>query len=126
MSDVRSQLKAKGYGTIPVFTTDLADNFKTDLIESSDQAWANVHPYFASVSITKAAEWTWNFYEEHIGKPARTAGKIGVISETGWPTKGDAKGDSIPSMANLQRFVDDFVCQTNTKGIPYYFFEVGL
>ncbi|KAI8058059.1 glycoside hydrolase superfamily [Syncephalis plumigaleata] len=117
MSDVRSQLKAK------VFTTDLGDNFKSDLIKSSDEAWANVHPYFAGVTASTAADWTWKFYDEHIGKPARAAGRIGVISETGWPTKGETKQNSIPSMANLQRFVDDFVCQTNAKDIPYYFFE---
>ncbi|KAI9593949.1 glycoside hydrolase family 17 protein, partial [Syncephalis fuscata] len=123
MSDVRSQLKAKGYSSIPVFTTDLGDNFKSDLIQASDEAWANVHPYFAGIDVSGAATWTWNFYENFIGKPARAAGKKGVISETGWPTKGDSKDKAVPSTDALQRFLDDFVCQSNAKGIPYYFFE---
>ncbi|RKP23842.1 glycoside hydrolase superfamily, partial [Syncephalis pseudoplumigaleata] len=123
MSDVRSQLKARGFATMPVFTTDLGDNFKADLISESDEAWANVHPFFAGINVSEGATWTWDFYERFIGKPARSAGKKGIISETGWPTKGEAKQNAIPSRDGLQRFLDDFVCQTNAKGIPYYFFE---
>jgi hypothetical protein len=69
------------------------------------------------------------------------------IAETGWPTvewslqriyvlflmivpqkssdAGNANnGASDASVAGLQTFMDTFVCQANTAGIPYFFFEV--
>jgi len=33
-------------------------------------------------------------------------------------------GASDASVPNLQTFIDTFVCQANTAGIPYFFFEV--
>lgn len=29
----------------------------------------------------------------------------------------------MPSMENLQTFVDTWVCQANKKNVPYYYFE---
>lgn len=53
------------------------------------------------------------------------------IAETGWPTFSStadetnsgagAGGDA--SVANLQVFLEDFVCDANTKQTPYFFFE---
>lgn len=35
-------------------------------------------------------------------------------------------GAADASVANLQIFLDTFVCQANTAGIPYFFFEVSV
>jgi len=50
------------------------------------------------------------------------------IAETGWPTKssdaGNANnGPSTASEANLQIFLDTFVCQANANGTGYFFFD---
>jgi exo-beta-1,3-glucanase (GH17 family) len=119
---VRQELRKRGY-SMPVYTTDIGDVFNEKLINATDAPLANVHPFFAGVSAEEAAEWTWKFFEEHIHSEARALGKTAIISETGWPTRGDPEEGSVPSVKNLQRFIDDFVCQSNEKGIAYYFFE---
>lgn len=32
-------------------------------------------------------------------------------------------GPAVPSIENLQTFVDTWVCQANKKNVPYYYFE---
>ncbi|KAI9593942.1 glycoside hydrolase superfamily, partial [Syncephalis fuscata] len=120
MNDVRSKLAGKGLANIPVYTTDLADNFDSTIMQASDAALGNIHPYFASTSIGDAPKWTWDFYQKTIGA---SSGKPGIISETGWPTNGASKGSAVPSVANLQSYIDNFLCQTQAKNIPCYFFE---
>lgn len=36
----------------------------------------------------------------------------------------ESNGPSTASEANLQTFLDTFVCQANTNGTGYFFFEV--
>ncbi|KAG8681889.1 hypothetical protein FRC09_017148 [Ceratobasidium sp. 395] len=50
------------------------------------------------------------------------------IAETGWPTKSSnvstqTNGASEASVANLQVFLDTFVCASNTNQTQYFFFE---
>ena len=50
------------------------------------------------------------------------------IAETGWPTGATdpgsgSNGPSTASVANLQTFLDTFVCQANQNGTGYFFFE---
>jgi len=50
------------------------------------------------------------------------------IAETGWPTASDDAGNanngpSLASEANLDIFMQTFVCQANTNGTKYFFFE---
>ncbi|RKP26867.1 glycoside hydrolase superfamily, partial [Syncephalis pseudoplumigaleata] len=118
MRDVRVELKKRRIN-IPVYTTDLAENFDTTIMQASDAALGNIHPYFAKVSAADAAQWTWDYYRKTIA----ASGKTAIISETGWPTQGDSNGSAVPSTANLQAYLDSFLCQTIAKKIPCYFFE---
>lgn len=55
------------------------------------------------------------------------------IAETGWPTGSkttDTANDGAgtggeASVANMQIFLDTFVCQANTNGTKYFYFEVS-
>lgn len=52
------------------------------------------------------------------------------IAETGWPSKSsDASnannGFADASVENLQKFMDNFICQSNTNGTGYFYFEVS-
>lgn len=94
---------------------------------------SNVHPWFANVSIDQAAGWTNDFFQEQNVAVANTlANKPEMyIAETGWPSKSsdagnESNGPSIASVENLQKFLDTFVCQANTNGTKYFYFEVRL
>lgn len=109
---------------IPIATTDLANVQDDDVMKAEDVVMANIHPYFGGVGINDASNWTMAFSQKHLVKPAKANGKANTgMAEVGWPTRGEANGESVPSVANLQIFVDDFVCHANSAGVKYYFFE---
>jgi exo-beta-1,3-glucanase (GH17 family) len=117
-------------GKIPVGNSDAGAYFNTEVLSAVDYGMANVHPWFANVSIDVAAAWTSSFFQQTNVQPsALLPNKPKMyIAETGWPTNSSdvadsTDGPSIASEANLQTFLDTFVCQANTNGTGYFFFE---
>lgn len=115
---------------IPVGNSDAGSYFNNLVLEAIDYGMANVHPWFAKTSIRDAASWTATFFDETNVQPAATLPNKPkmYIAETGWPSQSsDAAnandGVSDASEANLQIFLNDFVCQANTNGTGYFFFE---
>ena len=91
---------------------------------------ANVHPWFANTTIDDAAGWTYTFFQDtDIAQAEALSNNPKMyIAETGWPTKSsdagnESNGALTASVANLQTFLDTFVCQANTNGTGYFFFE---
>jgi len=111
---------------------------------------ANVHPWFANTTVQNGPQWTWNFFDEtNVAAANAVSNKPEMsIAEVGWPTVRDAyfpdiyistdtrlhpqaskdegnsnNGASAASEENLQIFIDNFVCQSNQKGVKYFFFE---
>ncbi|OCF56932.1 glucan 1,3-beta-glucosidase [Kwoniella mangroviensis CBS 10435] len=135
ITEVKSAIAGLGLSkTLPVGTSDAGSVMSKTLGEGIDYFMANVHPWFGSVSIDDAAQWTWDFFQDFDVEPASLASnKPDVyIAETGWPTEsmnatesnsgfGGAKGEA--SLANLQTFLDTYVCQANANGTEYFYFE---
>ncbi|KAJ8086896.1 hypothetical protein PM082_005721 [Marasmius tenuissimus] len=116
--------------TIPVGNSDAGAWFNTRVLQAVDYGMANVHPWFANVTIQDAASWTNQFFQETNVQPASLLSNKPkmYIAETGWPTASSDKanesnGAATASLANLQTFMDTFVCQANTNGTGYFFFE---
>jgi len=131
INDSRSMLSNLSLtGTIPVGTADAGAYFNNKVLEAVDFGMANVHPWFANVSISNAAAWTWSFFETNdVALAQATTNKpVMSIAETGWPTASDnagneSNGPSLATEANLQTFLDTFICQANANGTEYFFFE---
>ncbi|KAF9478179.1 glycoside hydrolase family 17 protein [Pholiota conissans] len=131
ITDTREMLASLNLGkTIPVGNSDAGSYFNTKVLEAVDYGMSNVHAWFANTTAQAAAGWVTNFFEETNVQPAALLSNKPkmYIAETGWPTGskdiGNANnGGSDASVANLQVFLDTFVCQANTAGIPYFFFE---
>ncbi|EIW67611.1 hypothetical protein TREMEDRAFT_33542, partial [Tremella mesenterica DSM 1558] len=135
VADVKSKLSALSLSkTLQVGTADAGSILSTTLAEGIDFYMANVHPYFGSVAIQDAATWTTEFFGNFDTSVAATASNqpASFIAETGWPTQsmdkkdasdgaGSPQGDA--SVANLQTFLDTFVCQATTNGSAYFYFE---
>lgn len=129
IQDTKKMISDMGL-SIPVGTSDAGAYFNTQVLGASDYGMANVHPWFANVTINDAASWTNQFFQETNVQPANAlANKPKMyIAETGWPTKSsDAananNGPSLASVPNLQIFLDTFVCQSNSNGTGYFYFE---
>ncbi|KLO09754.1 glycoside hydrolase [Schizopora paradoxa] len=130
ITDTRNTLSAAGFGSLPVGTSDAGAYFNNEVMNAIDYGMANVHPWFANVSIDQAAGWTWDFFTEtNIAQSQASTKKPQMsIAETGWPTASDDAGNanngaSAASVPNLQTYLDTFVCQANTNGTQYFFFE---
>lgn len=105
---------------------------------------------FASVTIDDAASWTFQYFEETDVAMAATTSQNPpfYIAETGWPTVSylpesnfffyelitpqqnsstsaamQNGGGAEASVANLQTFMNDFVCSANSNSTNYFFFE---
>ncbi|KAJ2958373.1 hypothetical protein NQZ79_g6050 [Umbelopsis isabellina] len=129
MEDVRKGLADAGQSHIPVYTTDIND--LDQLLPHMDAILDNVHPFFGGTTAELAANWTWKYFYEvdqyPVLKFAKTSGvqKPAVISEIGWPSypANESVKGAIPGIPQMQRFMDDYVCEANQRGIPYFWFE---
>ncbi|KAF8915330.1 glycoside hydrolase family 17 protein [Mucidula mucida] len=129
IKDTRSMLSDLNLD-IEVGNSDAGSYFNNLVLEAVDYGLSNVHPWFANVSIDEAAAWTAGFFDETNVQPAALLSNSPkmYIAETGWPTDSKDAGNanngvSAASEANLQTFIDTFVCQANTNGTGYFFFE---
>ncbi|KAF9135465.1 hypothetical protein BGW39_002610 [Mortierella sp. 14UC] len=126
MKGVKEEIKTRYGTTIPVFSSDVGDEMKSELAAVSDMLQGNIHPYFSGTPAANAANWTMSEYENKITANPTPMGIKGVISEVGWPSAPASAvylNGSVPGLANMQTVVDNFVCQANAAGIPYYWFE---
>jgi exo-beta-1,3-glucanase (GH17 family) len=115
---------------IPVGNSDAGSFFNTQILEAIEYGLSNVHAWFANTTAQDASKWVNDFFQEQNVLPASllpNKPKM-YIAETGWPT--DSKdagnknnGQADASVANLQIFIDSFVCQANAAGVGYFFFE---
>jgi len=129
ITDTKNWIKQLGY-SIPVGNSDAGSYFNRKVLGAVDYGLANVHPWFANVTVQASPQWTWDFFNQTdivlanslSNKPEMS------IAEVGWPTASKDAGNknngaSDASEPNLQYFMDNFVCQSNTQGVKYYFFE---
>ncbi|KAK4686138.1 hypothetical protein P7C73_g3992, partial [Tremellales sp. Uapishka_1] len=153
IATVNSTIQAMNLDKVlPIGTSDAGSILTKTLAEGIDYFMANVHPWFGTVTIDDAAAWTYNFFQEFDVEVAATASNKpqAYIAETGWPTQSmnaTEGNDGTPSpggdasVANLQSksrdqvmcsgtklipepaFLDTFICQSNTNGTEYFYFE---
>ncbi|KAG0207183.1 hypothetical protein BGX28_001521 [Mortierella sp. GBA30] len=128
VAEVKAKVVAMGQPNIPVFTSDLESANKPPLTNKEDKAGVNLHPFFSGVPVEDAASWFWKYLNQTVA-PAVNQGNVKSIdiwiTEVGWPTF-PASGNtnsSIPSIPNLQKFIDTWLCDANAKKLPYYYFE---
>ncbi|KAH9949946.1 glycoside hydrolase [Amylocystis lapponica] len=129
ITDTRQQLSSMGVN-LPVGTADAGAYFNTEVLQSVDYAMSNVHPWFANVSAEESAGWTYEFFQDNNVQAAQAVSNKPAfyIGETGWPSsstniQNESNGPSNASIANFQIFLDTYVCQSNTNGTGYFFFE---
>ncbi|KAI0010819.1 glycoside hydrolase family 17 protein [Xylariaceae sp. FL0662B] len=133
LDTVRSNLSNHNWN-LPVATSDLGDKWDSSLAQISDYIMGNIHPFFAGVNAKEAASWTWSFWQNKAGGFFKTEKEKNVISEIGWPTKGgtDCGSDSVTvcpdgavaGIDELNRLMDDWVCQALANGTNYFWFEM--
>ncbi|GAW02264.1 glycoside hydrolase family 17 protein [Lentinula edodes] len=108
IDDTKSMLQSLGV-TLKVGNADAGSFFNDKVLADVDYGMANVHPWFANVSIDAAAG--------HVHRRNR------YFFQNSSDAGNESNGASTASEANLQTFIDTFVCQANANGTEYFFFE---
>jgi len=108
--------------TVPVTTAEPWNTWleHPGLVDSVDLVYVNIHPYWYNVSVDRAVAWTAARYQE---VQAISRGKPVIISETGWPSEGESRGDAMPSVQASERYLREFSAWADRDGISYFYFE---
>jgi len=107
---------------IPVATADVYSVFlaQPTLVAASDVVFANFYPYWEGTSINNAMCSLELEYQKLV---AASGSKQVVVSETGWPSAGNAVGAAVPSTANENLYALQFFSWAGANKIPSFYFE---
>jgi glucan 1,3-beta-glucosidase len=89
------------------------------LVEASDVLLINCYPFWERCSL----EGSLAYLQEMVARVQAVAGgKPVVISETGWPSGGEALGEAVPSPENAIRYALNTFKWTQAAGIDLFYF----
>ena len=121
INDVKSSLAAAGVN-IPVTTADVYGELLAHpaVLEAVDVVLANYYPFWEGSSVDTAVARVHRWHEQLV---AAAGGKEVVVSETGWPSEGEALGDALPSPENAAFYFLNFVSWARAENVDYFYFE---
>ncbi|KAL8732170.1 MAG: hypothetical protein Q9166_002917 [cf. Caloplaca sp. 2 TL-2023] len=100
IGQARGALKGHGYnGPIVTVDTMMAMANHPEICRASDFCAVNCHAFFDGKT---PAEKSGEFVKGWVDKIGKATGKTVVVTETGWPTRGDTNGVAVPSQENHQ------------------------
>lgn len=130
LDEVRTNLSNKNID-LPVATSDLGDDWTTELANDSDYLMANIHPFFAGVDAKDAASWTYSFWQNQNSQFFKSDKTKNIIAEVGWPTGGGTNcggatsctGGSVAGVDGTNQLLEDWVCPALKNGTEYFWFS---
>jgi exo-beta-1,3-glucanase (GH17 family) len=91
-----------------------------EIIEACDVLFANCYPFWEHCSLDISVDYMKKMYEL-VKKHAK--GKPVIISETGWPTKGEQYGGALPSYDNAMTYFVDTFEWVQKENIEIFYFS---
>ncbi|AUD63970.1 glycosyl hydrolase [Tenericutes bacterium MO-XQ] len=91
-----------------------------EIVDVCDVIFANCYPFWEHCALDISVEYMKKMYELAV-KHAK--GKPVVISETGWPTKGEQYGGAVPSYENAMRYFINAYEWANQENIQLFYFS---
>ncbi|KAF1951370.1 glycoside hydrolase [Byssothecium circinans] len=133
ITDIKGNLTKHGH-ELPIATSDLGDNWTAEMAKQVNVVMSNVHPFFAGVEASKAANWTMTFWTTHdVQLTASNTSISQVISEVGWPSGGgkhcgntdctSGMQGSVASVDDMNLFMKDWVCPRLEAKTEYFWFS---
>jgi len=123
LQSVTTTLHNYGYNNVTVATADVIYNLmNNDLTNHESVVYANEFAFWEGTAIQDSV----SLIETQLGNLKNTiaANKPRILSETGWPTQGGNFGNSVPSVANLNTYLNGLVCWLHSQNIGYFWFEI--
>ncbi len=90
------------------------------LIEVSDKILINCYPFWEGSNIEHASVYLQEMYQK-INKIAK--GKEIIVTETGWPSKGQVIGEAIPSSDNLMIYFIEAQAWAKAANVQLFYFS---
>ncbi|MCJ1312164.1 hypothetical protein MMC25_005838 [Agyrium rufum] len=122
VSQARSALRTAGFkGPVVTVDTCMVVLANIALCEASDYCAMNCHPFFDP---NTSASGAGDFVLDYVQKVSSAAGgKMTVVTETGWPHKGDPNGDAVPSPENQQTAISSLQSAFSSNMILFSTFD---
>ena len=115
--------RAKNETNLPIATAETWKDWldHPQLVDAVDIMFVHIYPYWDHVAVEEGADYILEKWNELKTKyPDKTM----VIGETGWPSKGESRGNAIPGEANQKKYLTDFVAMAKSNSIDYFYFEI--
>lgn len=91
-----------------------------EIIDECDVLFANCYPFWEYCALEISVEYMKKMYEL---VKTHAKGKPVVISETGWPTKGESYGAAVPSYENAMRYFINTYEWANQEHVHLFYFS---
>lgn len=91
-----------------------------ELAEHVDLITVHLLPYWEGVPASDAVNYLFQRLQQ---VRERFPGKIVVIGEVGWPSRGPSQGAAVPSQRNQTLFVRQFLLEAERRGVEYFLME---
>jgi exo-beta-1,3-glucanase (GH17 family) len=106
---------------IPVTTADtyVALLAHPNVIGASDVIMANFYPFWQKLALVNGV---CALDAAHTQLVAAAGGKQVLVSETGWPSGGNAQGAAIPTPANAAIYSSQFLSWAHANDVHYFYF----
>lgn len=107
---------------VPVATVDVYYEFsqRPKLMEACDIILANAYPFWEGIPLKHAGLYLKKSYDE-LNRLA--SNKKVIITETGWPTAGDAVDEAVPSTENAMKYFVDTQLWAKENNIQIFHFS---
>jgi len=91
-----------------------------EIVDACDVLFANCYPFWEYCSLDISLDYMKKMYQL---VTENSNGKKVIISETGWPTKGEQYGGAIPSYENSMSYFIDTMNWTKEENIDIFYFS---
>lgn len=107
---------------IPIGYVDAYYEFsdRPAITEACDVILANCYPYWEGCSIEYSLLYMKQMYYQAV---QAAQGKKVIITETGWPSEGEALGDGVPGYENALKYFVNAQVWSATEGIEMFYFS---
>lgn len=116
-----NDVKSKTNGT-PVSYVDAYYEFanRPKLAEVCDVILANCYPFWEGTDVQTAG---FHLQEMYRSVKAAARGKKIIITETGWPSEGEAVQDAVPSPENVMKYFVKTQSWAKSEGVEMFYFS---
>jgi exo-beta-1,3-glucanase (GH17 family) len=90
------------------------------VVAAGDVVFPNIYGYWMGVPLANAVCALETAYQQIV---AMAGGRRVIISETGWPSAGNAVGGAVPSAQNAADYFLQFVSWAKANNVEYFYFQ---